>query len=193
MKGKTALMAGAAAIALIVSGQAAEAKKHHHRAPPPEAGEPSSTPSSSAAPPPSNEELARRLQAVEDAMEANEAKEDSDHTRLSTLEQNFSDVQWSFDNARPTVKTGDGRFSLAIRARFQADFAGFMNDAMHANGPPPASASWNGKGHLSSGGVIRRAYFGVEAARSRISGTNCASTPVGQTAARTVRPKAIRC
>jgi phosphate-selective porin OprO/OprP len=164
MKGKSALMAGAAAVALVVAAQAADARtKHHHKAPPPEAGESSSVSSSpSTPPPPSNAELAARLQALEDAMEANEAKETSDHTRLSTLEQGFNDVQWSFDNARPTVKTGDGRFSMAIRLRFQGDFAGFMNDSNHPNGPPPANASWNGKGHLSSGGVFRRAYFGVE-------------------------------
>ena len=151
MKGKSALLAGAAAFALIVTAQSAEAKKKHHAPPPPDASTDSTTSAEPPAPhPASNAELEARIKALEDEVQANEAKAESTGTRLSTLEQNFGDVQWSFDNARPTVKSGDGRFSLAIRVRFQADFAGF-NGAKAANGHD-----------LSSGAVIRRAYFGVE-------------------------------
>jgi phosphate-selective porin OprO and OprP len=168
MKGKSALLAGAAAFALIVTAQSAEAKKKHHAPPPPDATTDSTTSAEPAAPhPASNAELEARIKALEDEVEANKAKAESTGTRLSTLEQSFGDVQWSFDNARPTVKSGDGRFSMAIRVRFQGDFAGFANSANHPGtclNPPTCTsvAAWNGKGHLSSGAVFRRAYFGVE-------------------------------
>jgi phosphate-selective porin OprO/OprP len=160
MKGKTALMASVAAIALVASVGAAEAK--HHAVPDADA---SASASASESKGPSNAELAARLQAVEDALAADEAKADSDHTRLSALDQDFHDTQWSFDNARPTVKSGDGRFTMAFRVRFQGDFAGFMQDRTHASVPtvpPGGSVSWTGSGDLSSGAVFRRAYFGVE-------------------------------
>jgi phosphate-selective porin OprO/OprP len=157
MKGKSGLMVGVAAIALIATAQAAEAKKHH-TSDRDESGSPSSSTSSSASSAPSNAELAARLQAVEDALAADEAKADTEHSRVSTLEQNFNDTSWSFDNARPTVKSGDGRFSMAFRVRFQADFAGFMQDAF----APSAPQVTKGFNDLSSGAVVRRAYFGVE-------------------------------
>ena len=156
MKGKSALLAGAAAFALIVTAQSAEAKKKHHAPPPPDATTDSTTSAEPPAPhPASNAELEARIKALEDEVEANEAKESSQQTRLSTLEQGFGDVQWSFDNARPTVKTGDGRFSMAIRVRFQSDFAAFNqpNSLAHPSEQFP---------DLSTGAVVRRAYFGVE-------------------------------
>src|SRR6202008_1006875 len=81
-----------------------------------------------------------------------------DHTRLSTLEQNFNDVQGTFDNSRPTVKTGDGRFTMSIRVRLQERHPNFMQDspASLLKNPPKAVTD------LSSGAVTRRAYFGVE-------------------------------
>ena len=53
----------------------------------------------------------------------------ADRTRLSTLEQGYNSAVWTFDNGRATFASGDGRFTLAIRARMQADFAGFMQDS----------------------------------------------------------------
>ena len=158
MKGKTAWMASVAAIALVVSAGAADAKKKHHA----EDSETTVMTSASESKGPTNAELAARVQAVEDALEADEAKEQSDHNRLSALDQDFHDTVWTFDNARPTIKSGDGRFSMAIRLRFQADFAGFMQDTSHAAGFAPNANPWSGKGDLSSGAVIRRAYLGVE-------------------------------
>lgn len=158
MKGKSALLAGAATIALIITAQSAEAKKKHHAAPPPPDATTDTTTAVPAAPPPaSNAELERRVKALEDAIEADESKAQSQGSRLSTLEQGFGDVQWSFDNARPTVKSGDGRFSMAIRVRFQGDFAGFSQDRFG-----PTFIAKGGVAHLSSGGVFRRAYLGVE-------------------------------
>lgn len=179
MKGKTALMAGVAAIALVATVGAADAKKKHAD----QSGDDTMVmTSASASKGPSNADLAARVQALEDALEADEAKESADHSRLSALDQDFHDTQWTFDNARPTIKSGDGRFSMAFRVRFQGDFAGFMQDTTHAGAvigagctsPPggvggapacPAPGSiqpWTGMQHLSSGAVFRRAYLGVE-------------------------------
>jgi phosphate-selective porin OprO/OprP len=163
MKGKTALMAGVAAIALVATVGAADAKKKHAE----ESSDTTVMTSASASKGPSNAELAARVQALEDALEADEAKESADHNRLSALDQDFHDTTWSFDNARPTIKSGDGRFSLALRVRFQGDFAGFMQNHAHTLGFPhgPLGQTWGGAGSasdLSSGAVFRRAYLGVE-------------------------------
>ena len=95
-----------------------------------------------------NGDLSARVQALED-------KAASDHARLSTLEQNFNYATWTYDNGRPVLASGDGRFSMAFRLRFQSDFAGFSQDATHATG-------FAGPSDLSSGVDVRRAYFGVE-------------------------------
>src|ERR1051326_1295025 len=93
-------------------------------------------------------DLANRVQALEDKMA-------SDHARLSTLEQSFNYATWTYDNGRPVLNSGDGRFSMGIRVRFQSDFAGFSQDSTHPTG-------FAGPTDLSSGMVIRRAYLGVE-------------------------------
>jgi phosphate-selective porin OprO/OprP len=162
MKGKTALMASVAAIALVASVGAAEAKKKHHADQDASASAPTQTASASESKGPTNAELAARLQAVEDALAADEAKSDADHSRLSTLDQDFHDTQWTFDNGRPTVKSGDGRFTMAFRVRFQGDFAGFMQDSVPDQKKGPLGQTWTGTQDLASGAVFRRAYFGVE-------------------------------
>ena len=88
-------------------------------------------------------------------MQAQADRATADRTRLSTLEQNYNYASWTYDNGRPTLQTGDGRFTMAIRLRFQTDFAGFSQDSTHPTG-------FAGPADLSSGAVIRRAYFGVE-------------------------------
>ncbi len=101
---------------------------------------------------PSNAELRRSSK-----LGSQQDKATSDHTRLSTLEQNFNDTSWSFDNARPTVKSGDGRFTMAIRVRFQFDNANFFQDD-----PTLAAGNTAQFKDLSNGAVVRRAFFGVE-------------------------------
>ena len=59
--------------------------------------------------------------------------------------------------AAPLLPRGDGRFTLAIRARFQADFAGFI--AGLSTHPRRLRRSHR---PVSSGAVMRRAYFGIE-------------------------------
>ena len=150
MQGKSALMTAVAVVALTASAGTALA-----------AGKQTSNGASSSAATdsgPSNAELAARIQALEDELQAYEGKAQADHTRLSTLEQNFNDTSWSFDNARPTVKSGDGRFTMAFRVRFQLDDANFMQDSSQSlKVSAPAAVR-----DLSSGAVVRRAFFGVE-------------------------------
>jgi phosphate-selective porin OprO/OprP len=149
MRGKSFLLTTVAVVALVASANAGIARSTH------------TAPSYSAAPPPamaagpSNAELSSRIDALEAELAAAEEHRNADHGRLSALEQNFNDTTWSFDNARPTVKSGDGRFTMAIRVRFQSDFAGFMQDSTHP-------AGFAGPADLASGAVVRRAYFGVE-------------------------------
>ena len=145
MKGKSALMAGVAIVALVATAQVGFAAKNTSNG----------TSAPVAASGPTNAELSARVQALEDALQADETKSQGDHSRLSALEQNFNYTTWTFDNARPVVSSGDGRFSLALRVRFQADLANFLQDSA-ASLPSGASKD------LGSGAVIRRGFFGVE-------------------------------
>ena len=81
----------------------------------------------------------------------------SQGSKINALQQKADAVQWSFDNGRPTVATGDGRFSLAFRGRFHFDAGTYSQDA----GPDAASGSDNVK-DLGSGSFFRRSQFGVE-------------------------------
>jgi phosphate-selective porin OprO/OprP len=152
--GKTALMGGVAAVALVtaVSAQAADDKNNNQIQPNLVLAQ-NVTPAGNSTM--SNAELAARLQAVEDQLAAQQERAQSDRTRLSTLEQGYNSAVWAFDNGRATFASGDGRFTLAIRARMQADFAGFSQDSTHPSG-------FAGPADLSSGATMRRAYFGIE-------------------------------
>lgn len=152
MKGKSALMAGVAAVALVASMQAGYAAKKTSDA----TSAPAAAPVAAVPSGPTTQELANRIQALEDALQASEAKADADHTRLSTLEQNFQYASWTFDNGRPTITSGDKRFSMIFRVRFQSDLAMFMQD-------DPAKAGNTAQyKDLGSGMVIRRAHLGVQ-------------------------------
>jgi phosphate-selective porin OprO/OprP len=163
--GKFGLMAGTAAIALLTASgahaavaknDAATASKDNS-APTVVAGQiqlaqntmPSQGNSGSTA------DLEARVRALEESLASRDDRFQSDHTRLSTLEQQYNYAAWTFDNGRPVIASGDGRFTMGVRVRFQSDFAGFSQDSTHP-------ACFAGPSDLSSGAVIRRAYFGVE-------------------------------
>jgi phosphate-selective porin OprO/OprP len=151
--GKLALMTGVAAIAIAAGAQAAPKKKTADQT---QAAQPMPQPPVyNTAANSDYSALAARVQTLEDQLAARDDRATSDRTRLSTLEQSYNSAAWSFDNGRPTFASGDGRFTMAIRARFQADFAGFSQDATHG-------AGFAGPTDLSSGAVIRRAYLGIE-------------------------------
>ena len=95
-----------------------------------------------------NLSLADRVRILENELEKSKDYQQDMRTRLTTLESNAKDVQWSYSNGRPTIKSGDGRFKLAFRARLHFDYANYMQ-----NGGTKA---------LESGTVTRRFYFGVE-------------------------------
>jgi len=103
--------------------------------------------------------LQERVQRLEDQMDADHERQQAEHTRLTTLEQNAADTSWTFDNARPTVKSGDGRFSMAFRVRFQADYIDYMQGSDTNTVTPTRNVQFK---DLSSGALIRRAFFGVE-------------------------------
>jgi phosphate-selective porin OprO/OprP len=151
--GKLALMTGVAAIAIAAGAQAAPKKKTADQT---QAAQPMPQPPVyNTAANADYSALAARVQTLEDQLANRDERASGDRTRLSTLEQNYASAAWSFDNGRPTFASGDGRFTLAIRARFQADFAGYMQDSTHG-------AGFAGPTDLSSGAAIRRAYFGIE-------------------------------
>jgi phosphate-selective porin OprO/OprP len=150
--GKVALLSGVAAIAMAMGARAANADdKTISAADHPLVLAQNFSQNSTM----SNAELAARIQALEDAQANAADRANSDRTRLSTLEQGYNSAVWAFDNGRATFASGDGRFSLAIRARFQADFAAFSQDSTHP-------AGFAGPTDLSSGSVVRRAYLGIE-------------------------------
>jgi phosphate-selective porin OprO/OprP len=102
-----------------------------------------------------NADMAARIQALEDRLDTSTERALADRTRLSTLEQQYAYASWTFDNGRPVLSTGDGRFTMGIRVRFQSDFAGYMQDDTHP-------AGFAGPTDLASGAVVRRGFFGVE-------------------------------
>ena len=105
--------------------------------------------------------LEDRVTALEAQLANQQDRATSDRTRLSTLEQSYNSASWTFDNGRPVLSSGDGRFTMAIRVRFQADYAGFSQSTTHPAAFSTGAGATN-LSDLSSGTTIRRAYFGVE-------------------------------
>jgi len=145
--GKLALMSGVAAAAIVTAAGAQAAEQTG--APNLVVAQNFTTSNNSAA------DLAARVSALEDALAARDERAMSDRTRLSTLEQSYQAASWTFDNGRPTIASGDGRFSMSIRTRFQADFAGYSQEENYRPG-------FAGPRDLGSGVAMRRAYFGIE-------------------------------
>lgn len=163
--GKFGLLAGTAAIALLTaSGAHAAAPKNDAATAAKDGSVPTvvnnqiqlaqnSMPSQGGSA--STADLEARVRALEESLAARDERSQTDRTRLSTLEQQYNYASWTFDNGRPVIATGDGRFTMGVRVRFQSDFAAFSQDSTHPTG-------FAGPSDLSSGAVIRRAYFGIE-------------------------------
>lgn len=153
--GKLSLMTGAAVLALAGAAQAAD-KKTDKKSEPVQPklmlAQNAATPGSGGI---SNAELAARIQSLEDALSNAQERAQTDRTRLSTLEQAYNSAAWTFDNGRPSLATGDGRFTFNVRMRFQTDFASFSQDKTHP-------AGFVGPNDLGSGAVMRRAYVGFD-------------------------------
>ena len=98
-------------------------------------------------------DLENRIRALEDQQD----RVQNDRTRLSTLEQSYASAAWTFDNGRPVFSSGDGRFTMAVRMRFQTDFAGYNQNQSDVHG-----TGFSGPTDLSTGVAMRRASCGVE-------------------------------
>lgn len=126
---------------------------------------------------PSYEELLRRLDALERRVDQQQRTIDQQQqaaptpqgeqaqqniadirTRLSTLEQTAADTSWTFDNSRPTIRSGDGRFQMSVRGRFHVDAATYWQDHNFPASHPVPQAQRD----FASGVIVRRAQFGVE-------------------------------
>lgn len=83
----------------------------------------------------------------------------SQGAKVAALQTRADSVQWSFDNTRPVISTGDGRFELAIRARFHFD-AGLYSQSP-SNDVPFVVDGQNVR-DLGAGSYFRRAQIGVE-------------------------------
>jgi phosphate-selective porin OprO/OprP len=166
MRAKTQWMAGAALLALMAQAHAAQpaatdAKSDSKTATAPAKpvqlaqNVPLQNPPPVSNPQPANNALEGRVRDLEEQLQSMQDRATTDRTRLSTLEQQYNYAAWTYDNGRPVLATGDGRFTMGVRLRFQTDFAGFMQDSTHPTG-------FAGPADLSSGVAMRRAYFGVE-------------------------------
>jgi phosphate-selective porin OprO/OprP len=83
----------------------------------------------------------------------------SQGAKIAALEKKSSDVSWSFDNTRPIISTGDGRFEMAIRGRFHFDAGTYSQSP--SNDVPYVVDGQNVR-DLNSGSYFRRSQFGVE-------------------------------
>lgn len=101
-------------------------------------------------PPPLESRVAAQESKVDELMAKFEAEETQ--TRLVKQDQPI----WSIAGGRPTITSGDGRFSLALRALGQYDTAYYMQDARAAKLPAA-----NGP-DLSSGANFRRVQLGIQ-------------------------------
>jgi phosphate-selective porin OprO/OprP len=114
------------------------------------AAEPEAQAAPAAAPPP----LETRMTAQEAKVDELVAKMEAQNVQTKLARQD--EPKWSMTGGRPTVTSGDGRFSLAIRTLAQYDTAYYMQSARAqllsaSNGPD-----------LSSGGNFRRVYLGIQ-------------------------------
>lgn len=103
----------------------------------------------SAAPAGGNAALEQRVQDLEISQGA----------KINALQTRADAVQWSFENSRPVISTGDGRFSLALRGRFHFDAGTYSQSP--GNDVPFAVGGENVR-DLGSGSYFRRAHIGIE-------------------------------
>lgn len=96
-----------------------------------------------------NAQLEQRVQDLEISQGA----------KINALQQRADAVQWSYDNGRPVISTGDGRFTMAFRGRFHFD-AGTYSQSPSVD--VPYLVNGENVRDLGSGSYFRRAHFGVE-------------------------------
>ncbi len=108
------------------------------------------------------QELKARLDRLEREAEDDKIQQSS---RLKKVEDTQDAVQWTFNDGRPTVRSGDGRFEMSLRGRVQLDFAEFEQDPSDFGlgyGAANNCDATNVLCDLGSGAVFRRLRFGIE-------------------------------
>lgn len=108
------------------------------------------------------QELKARLEKLEQES-ADEKIQQS--ARLKKVEDAQDAVQWSFNDGRPTVRSGDGRFEMSLRGRIQLDWAAYDQDPSDFGagyGAINNCDATNTLCDLGSGAVFRRVRFGIE-------------------------------
>lgn len=106
------------------------------------------------------QELKARLDRLEREAEDEKIQTGS---RLNKVEETQNAVQWTFNDGRPTVRSGDGRFEMSLRGRVQLDWALYDQDPSDmASSLDCGGAATNTLCDLGSGAVFRRVRFGVE-------------------------------
>lgn len=108
------------------------------------------------------QELKARLDRLEREAEDDKIQQSS---RLKKVEDTQDAVQWTFNDGRPTVRSGDGRFEMSLRGRVQLDFAEFNQDPSDFGlgyGAANNCDATNVLCDLGSGAVFRRVRFGIE-------------------------------
>ncbi len=108
------------------------------------------------------QELKARLDRLERESEDDKIVTGS---RLNKVEETQSAVQWTFNDGRPSVRSGDGRFELSFRGRFMFDMASFEQDSNDFGAGYGAVGNCEATNVLcdqGSGAVFRRVRFGVE-------------------------------
>jgi len=83
----------------------------------------------------------------------------SQGSKINALQTRADAVQWSFDNSRPVISTGDGRFSMAIRGRFHFDAGTYSQSP---SDDVPFAVGGENVRDLGSGSYFRRAHIGIE-------------------------------
>ncbi len=108
------------------------------------------------------QELKARLERLERESEDEKIQTSS---RLKKVEDTQDAVQWTVNDLRPTVRTGDGRFEMSFRGRFMFDVAAFEQDPSDFGLGYGAANNCDATNVLcdqGSGAVFRRVRFGVE-------------------------------
>lgn len=105
--------------------------------------------------PTTNQELLERIEQLEEELHKTKEKVEEQDERITPIEDTHKEGRWSFSNGRPRIRSGDGRFELAIRSRLHFDAGTYFQDD-----DLPASVT-NGR-DLSSGAYVRRARLAVE-------------------------------
>ncbi|MSP41943.1 MAG: hypothetical protein EXR08_01025 [Alphaproteobacteria bacterium] len=96
--------------------------------------------------------LKAQIKALERRLNTVQAVQD---TKISEIKTKQDAVEIKFENGRPTFRTPDGYFEMALRGRMNYDTAAYFQDDDHL----PAIAPGR---DLSSGTNFRRAQLGVE-------------------------------